>query len=346
MKTVIFTNDNNTSVILPNHKFTADYSKRNDHEVLFRRVNSYLIKNNYVLGNIIDLGAWIGDNSIPWAKQIKGTVYSIDPSPENICYINDVAKLNNVHNVKTIEKAISDKNETVYTTGNINHCSFMTGGNVKAEAVSLDHLLSVDIINDIALIHLDVEGFEYKVLTGAMNIIHTYKPIITFEQHLNSDDYISTSLLLFNKGYNIYMINEVMLGCFADCRNFLALPIDSQIDINDLQKDIKQNALLSIFNHNNTINVNNFTGTIFGTKIKGEYNDIKSIMINDGTHIFAIHDNNQTKMININNNKKWLMSKFVPGKINLLCKRTIGDAWINSKNIISKEQCNIKNILI
>jgi hypothetical protein len=53
------------------------FKKRDNHEVMFRRINTYLIKNKIIKNNIIDLGAWIGDNSIPWAKNIDGTVYAI-----------------------------------------------------------------------------------------------------------------------------------------------------------------------------------------------------------------------------------------------------------------------------
>ena len=71
MKTCIFTNDDNVEITLLNHPFSEKFSNRNKHEILFRQINTYLIKNNIILNNIIDLGAWIGDNSIPWAKILK-----------------------------------------------------------------------------------------------------------------------------------------------------------------------------------------------------------------------------------------------------------------------------------
>ena len=64
------------------------------------------------------------DNSIPWAMNLTHTIYAIDPSPNNINYIEQMAKANNIMNIKTIQKAIGDKNEIIGTNNNINHCSF------------------------------------------------------------------------------------------------------------------------------------------------------------------------------------------------------------------------------
>ena len=127
-KFIIFKNDNNTKLKLINHRFSSKFRRRDKHEIFFRKIHSYFIKNKIINGNIIDLGAWIGDNTLPWAKQIDNTVYAIDPSPNNINYIKKMSKYNNISNIKTIQKPISDKNEIIGTNDHINHCSFKNGG--------------------------------------------------------------------------------------------------------------------------------------------------------------------------------------------------------------------------
>ena len=116
---VIFKNDDNVNIKLINHSFSDRFEGRDNHEVMFRRINTYLIKNNFINGNIIDLGAWMGDNSIPWALNLSHTIYAIDPSPNNINYIEQMAEANNIKNIKTIQKAISDKNEIIGTNDDI-----------------------------------------------------------------------------------------------------------------------------------------------------------------------------------------------------------------------------------
>lgn len=226
-----FTNDNNVKIMLPTHEFSNTFAGRDECEFLFRRINTYLINSGVIKNNIIDLGAWIGDNSIPWAKNISGIVYAIDPSDRNCNFIREVCALNEIKNVNVIQTAISDKVEILHTDDWLDHCSFVYGSpgthsHFHINATTLDTLYSENMIDNIGYIHLDVEGMERRVLEGASNIIKNFKPIITFEQHLEIDDYKATSEFVRNNGYEVYLINEVMPHCRHDCRNFIAFPTE------------------------------------------------------------------------------------------------------------------------
>ena len=83
-------------------------------------------------------------------------MYAIDPSTDKINFINEMCYINDVSNVKTLNYAISDKNEILMTKDNLNHCSFVYKNkkNINNEkkyinAVSLDYLLQEKIINNI-----------------------------------------------------------------------------------------------------------------------------------------------------------------------------------------------------
>lgn len=248
MKTITFKNDDNVSIKLIEHEFTKIFQTRDNHEVLFRRIHTYLIKNKIIHGNVIDLGAWMGDNSIPWALNLKHTIYSIDPSPNNIEYIEKMAKQNNISNIKTIKSAISDKNQILWTNDNINHCEFkIHSGRTKVESVTLDYLYSQGVIDNIKYIHLDVEGFEFNVIKGSENIINIFNPIISFEQHINTDNYIELSNHLKHKRYDVFLINEQLPGCKPDCRNFLAFPTNLKIDVNQISENIVIDNNIELF---------------------------------------------------------------------------------------------------
>jgi FkbM family methyltransferase len=194
-----------------------------------------LLQKQIIQGNIIDLGAWIGDNTVPWAKQTTSTIYAIDPSAKNCRYIQQVAAMNSISNIKIIQKAISDKQESLYTLDNLHHCSFVynkapEGCGRVAEAVSLDHLFVAQEITEIGFIHLDVEGMEAAVVKGAEKLIQERRPLVTFEQHLELDDYKGLSAVFVNKKYRVYMIDEVLPGCRPDCRNFIAFPCEKITD--------------------------------------------------------------------------------------------------------------------
>ena len=238
-----FSNDNGVAIKYHmNHRFAELFGSRNEHEVMFRRISTYLINNGHIRGNIVDLGAWIGDNALPWSKNMANLdpyplVYAIDPSPDNCQFIQDLASLNNIKNIRVIQKAISDKREVLSTNEDLTHCSFVSDDDSltminQVKAWPLDDLYNAGEIADVAYIHLDVEGMENRVVAGAEKLINTYKPIIAFEQHLEQDPFIELSEHIAAKGYIVYLINEVLPGCRPDCRNFIAFPrtrFDSKI---------------------------------------------------------------------------------------------------------------------
>ena len=87
---------------------------------------------------------------------------------------------------------------------------------------------------------------EYKVIKGSSNLIDEFRPIISFEQHLEIDDYGIISSHLKNKDYSIFLINEVLPGCRHDCRNSFAFPneILNETLIENIHNYIGQNILI------------------------------------------------------------------------------------------------------
>jgi len=252
MEVAIFTNDDNVSIKLLPHRSSADLKRRDKHEVLFRRVNTCLLKKGIINRNIIDLGAWIGDNTIPWAKNLKGQIYSIDPCPNNCKFIQDTCALNDIQNVTVIQSAISEKNETLSTNDNLDHCSFVYGnpgdhGRNRVDAVSLNFLYQAKVIDNIGYIHLDVEGMEYKILKGSTRIIDECRPVISFEQHLEIDDYDAIVAFFRTKNYRVFLLEEVLAGCRPDCRNSFAFPNEVYTEglISDIHNYLGQEVLLA-----------------------------------------------------------------------------------------------------
>ena len=252
MTTYTFINDDFVNIKLIDHPYSEWLKTSNDREVIFRRINTFLIKNKIIKNNIIDLGAWIGDNSIPWAKNIDSIVYAIDPSPNNCNFINKMCKLNNITNIQVIESAISNKHELLTTNEDLFHCSFVynnpgLNGKNKVNSVSLDYLYENSIIKNIGYIHLDVEGMEYKILEGSTKIIDECRPIISYEQHLEIDDYNIIATYLKNKQYTIFLIDEILPHCRPDCRNSFAFPneIYNELLITNIHNYIGKNILIS-----------------------------------------------------------------------------------------------------
>jgi hypothetical protein len=79
---------------------------------------------------------------------------------------------------------------------------------------------------------------ENLVIIGSKELIEKYKPIISFEQHLDTDDYVGLSNHLKDKGYIVYLINETFTGCRPTCRNLLAIP--NEVNTEDLLEDVNK----------------------------------------------------------------------------------------------------------
>jgi FkbM family methyltransferase len=223
------------SQFLSPHRFvqmqnTIKFSMRPNAEVQLRKIVFELFQSNLIDKNksVIDIGGWIGDNSLVWATLLRnnGQVYSVDPSPNNLKFIQKVASFNSINNLELIKAICSDmSNLPVEKIGSIDHAQFSTSNVSTGSAfltTTLDNVIPFDKHNEIALLHIDVEGFEEKVLLGATSILINSKPVIIFEQHINQDDTSKIIDFLTSQNYELFMINEVLPGCNLDCRNFLA----------------------------------------------------------------------------------------------------------------------------
>jgi FkbM family methyltransferase len=236
LKKICFVNDNSVELFIPKifndtsgnpykwfncYNFNIENNEKKTRLIVSDLININLVDKNK---NIIDSGAFIGDNSLPWAKQINGLVYAIDPSINNEILINYLANINNIKNLIYYKNVLSDKEKKLSFNGDLDFNSFSHIGGVNTIlATSLDILFINNKINDITFIHLDVEGEEYNTLLGSIETIQKFKPIIIYEQHIITDNVLDCINLLDSLGYHQYIINE-QTGERKDCRNFLAIP--------------------------------------------------------------------------------------------------------------------------
>jgi len=206
--------------------FEREYKKN---EILESLINNNIIDRNK---NIIDGGSFIGDTAIGLCLNINGIVYSIDPGKVNMEIQKELANINNIKNLVRLPYAVHSRNETLW----FNKGDIRFGENFNVfyenrsdmthcvEAKSLDSLYNEKIIENIELLHLDVETNELNALNGSINLIKLYEPLIIFEGHILSQKEITDKCIDFVKklNYNIYMIDEDA-GVPNDCKNFLCV---------------------------------------------------------------------------------------------------------------------------
>jgi len=141
----------------------------------------------------LDIGACLGIHTLFMSRLVgsKGQVYCFEPQKDIFSHllIPNIVQ-NDLENVTAYKKAISDKDQEMYTTGFLN-----TGNNTinigtafvwsdpnrgntgKVSCVTLDSLE----FEKLDFIKLDCQGTEKMVLEGGRNTFKTHKPIVVIE---------------------------------------------------------------------------------------------------------------------------------------------------------------------
>ncbi|MEO7445653.1 MAG: FkbM family methyltransferase [Ferruginibacter sp.] len=154
-----------------------------------------LLKNNLDTTEPVfyDVGANVGYFSMTVKKLVPRTeVYAFEPMPDHIQTFRKHLRLNNLHGIELVEKAVSGKSGPVtfsgYTDSEGN--TYKTESALFKNAPSTITIESTTIDDFVAtsgkvpqLIKIDVEGAELDVLEGALKTLHTHHPVLLLATH-------------------------------------------------------------------------------------------------------------------------------------------------------------------
>lgn len=129
---------------------------------------------------VADIGANIGYFALMEAKAVghDGKVYAIEPVDENIALLQKNVQINNYGNIELFNLAIGDKNcvREFILSKYSNLGTFCEGLNLKSSGKrkpvlvqTLDSFLQNKRKPD--FVRMDVEGFEFEILKGAMKTL-------------------------------------------------------------------------------------------------------------------------------------------------------------------------------
>lgn len=146
----------------------------------------------------VDVGANIGNHTLFFAKYLASRVVAIEPHPGHFDRLNAVIGKNGLMNVTTIRTATGSEKATATLSldsrfeGNAGAYSIRadsaSGNSVEVTVDTLDAILlrHVEDPRDIALVKIDVEGYEEEVLDGAQCIVRNHRPDLVVEIHSNA----------------------------------------------------------------------------------------------------------------------------------------------------------------
>lgn len=141
--------------------------------------------------HIFDIGANIGTTAVKFAKlSSKGKVYAFEPSSLNFKRLTEHISMNNIDNLVCENFAFGDRYGTLklYSVDENNPGMNMILDHAESDLIfenikitTVDSYVSSKNIESIDLIKIDVEGFEFNVLKGALESISRFRPIIFME---------------------------------------------------------------------------------------------------------------------------------------------------------------------
>jgi FkbM family methyltransferase len=156
-------------------------------------------------GTVYDIGANVGFYTLLAASRAK-RVIAVEPLSENLAYLKRHLDLNGVCNVEVWPAAVADKEgDEPFAAAGDRSQGKLGGEGPLVPTVTLDRLC--EICGPPALIKVDVEGAEYRVLLGAQKCLAAYRPIIFVSTHSISLHRACITLLT-DSGYDVQQVGN------------------------------------------------------------------------------------------------------------------------------------------
>lgn len=180
---------NNTGnfIIYKNDYIANEINQTGDWEPEFNNFFKNILTRD---SNVIDVGAFIGTNTVKMAKYAKH-VYAFEPFHKTFELLNKNLILNDISNASTYNLAVGNEHKTInklwFPIRNINFGCMRINKNdnlinesidINVDMIKLDDITTYERVH---LIKIDVEGCEEEVLKGGLNLIKKWKPVILIE---------------------------------------------------------------------------------------------------------------------------------------------------------------------
>ncbi len=163
---------------------------------------------------VYDLGAQAGFYSLLASRLVgpQGTVYSFEPLPRNVHFLNEHVALNGVTNIKILELAVSSTDGTGFFEDGAGPLQggLSERGTREVRVASLDALFAQGQLRAPNVVKIDIEGGGLQACIGARNLLAAHRPSIFLAIDAPSDyeccDFLRTL------GYRIdeFDVNEVI----------------------------------------------------------------------------------------------------------------------------------------
>lgn len=180
--------------------------------------------------NVLDIGANVGFMTILLSRKVAhGNVYAFEPVEMTFNVLKRMINRYKLKNVTLYNKALGNENKMVTMNMPIfdgfvsdmgsyimyDHYYFNNPNvkTVEVEQVSIDFISEI-MNKDICAVKIDVENYEYFVLSGAKNFINLKRPIIYSELWYGSENQANVFKLMEELNYTLLVYDKKKLVTF------------------------------------------------------------------------------------------------------------------------------------
>lgn len=157
---------------------------------------------------VVDCGAFKGDVMRIFLEKNNGLFagyLAIEPDPSYLPFLLSAAEQYVAGKIEIKNCALSDKHETLRMHNYAGEDSVVcTGGEISVQAYPLDEIMNG---RKCTFLKIDVEGYEKKMIQGAMKLIRDQKPVIAVAAYHHENDFYEIFELLEGicKDYRFYL---------------------------------------------------------------------------------------------------------------------------------------------
>lgn len=221
LKIIEFLVNNNIFKIEYYNELTAykrkQYLYDRDNLKIYPQLNDY----------VIDGGSFIGDSSLVFSGLVgeKGKVYCFEVLKENIDILERNIANHPLKNITVFKCGLSNQHveAPLFSSENTYTNPGFKCHNKVVPLQTIDNLVSLEEINRVNYIKLDIEGFEVEALEGAYNTIKNYEPNMAVCLYHKFSDLFSI-ILYIKQNFPFYKmrinqhadtIGETVLYCYT-----------------------------------------------------------------------------------------------------------------------------------
>lgn len=204
---------------LTENSLTENYLENEDDLIQF--LKKYFRNKN--INTIIDVGANTGQSLLLFKSfNNKTRVDCFEPFPELTELLEILVKINNFNDVYINNIILSNSNgigelyyseKSTETASTVKNFQNTFNSKIEVQKTSLDSYVSINKLQKLDLIKIDVEGGELEVVEGANECISRFKPDIILEllytkHDLHLERQLKLIKILKEYGYKFYLIKE------------------------------------------------------------------------------------------------------------------------------------------